>query len=66
MPHERNKQPKSNTQYLLRLKWNLWAPSSFERNKGYETAGWAWWSKHKILKGNPKAGNPLGPDEART
>ncbi len=50
----------------LRLKWNLWAPKSNERSKGYETAGWAWWSNKKVLRGNPLAGNPLGPDAART
>ncbi len=49
----------------LRLKWNLWAPKSFERTKGYETAGWAWWNNHKVIRGNPKAGNPMGPQEAR-
>ncbi len=57
---------KSTHNISLRLKWNLWAPSSFERDKGYETAGWAWWSKHKVLRGNPKAGNPMGPMAART
>ncbi len=49
----------------LRLKWNLWAPKSFERTGKYETAGWAWWNNKKILRGNAKAGNPEGPDAAR-
>ncbi len=49
-----------------RLKWNLWAPNSFERTGNAETAGWAWWSQKKVLRGNPKAGNLQGPDEARS
>ena len=56
----------------LRLKWNLWAPTSFLRTGGHETAGWAWW-KHggkvipgvSIIRGNPRAGNPAGPEAAR-
>jgi len=48
-----------------RLKWNLWAPKSFERTKGAETAGWAWWKNKKITRGNAKAGNPQGPEAAR-
>ncbi|WP_024789242.1 multiheme c-type cytochrome [Lebetimonas sp. JH292] len=57
----------------LRLKWNLWAPKSFLRTKGAETAGWAFWSHggkiipgKTILRGNPKAGNPQGPEAARS
>ncbi|HFQ80674.1 MAG TPA: hydrogenase [Desulfobacterales bacterium] len=49
-----------------RLKWNLWAPKSFERTKGDETAGWAWYKSRKLLRGNPKAGNSEGPKAART
>ncbi len=49
----------------LRLKWNLWAPKSFQRTGKAETAGWAWWNNKKVLRGNPKAGNPKGPDAAR-
>jgi hydroxylamine dehydrogenase len=49
-----------------RLKWNLWAPKSFERSGGAETAGWAWWHEKKVLRGNAKAGNPQGADAARS
>jgi len=56
----------------LRLKWNLWAPDSFLRDKGYETAGWTFWSNggkveagKTVIRGNAKAGNPNGPDAAR-
>jgi cytochrome c553 len=49
----------------LRLKWNLWAPKSATRTGGYETAGWAWYKNKKLLRGNPKAGNPQGPEAAR-
>jgi len=49
-----------------RLKWNLWAPKSFQRTKGDETAGWAWYKNRKLLRGNPKAGNSQGPKVART
>ncbi len=49
----------------LRLKWNLWAPKSFERTGKFEEAGWAWWKEGKILRGDPKAGNPDGPEVAR-
>ncbi len=48
-----------------RLKWNLWAPSSALRTGGNETAGWLYWSKGKITRGNPKAGNLKGPEAAR-
>lgn len=48
-----------------RLKWNLWAPKSKERTKGYETAGWTWWKEKKAIRGNPLAGNPEGVEEAR-
>jgi hypothetical protein len=54
-----------------RLKWNLWAPKSFERTKGAETAGWAWWkgagkvSLQTVTRGNAKAGNLQGPEAAR-
>ncbi len=48
-----------------RLKWNLWAPKSFVRTGKDEVAGWAWWKERKILRGNPKAGNLEGPEEAR-
>ncbi len=56
---------KSTHNVSLRLKWNLWAPKSFERTGKDETAGWAWWKDKKALRGNPKAGNPEGPDAAR-
>jgi hypothetical protein len=56
----------------LRLKWNLWAPHSFLRTGGHETAGWAFWKGggkvvwgKTIIRGNPKAGNPKGPQAAR-
>jgi len=56
----------------LRLKWNLWAPTSFLRTKGHETAGWAFWkgggkaiAGKTIIRGNAKAGNPQGPEAAR-
>ena len=49
-----------------RLKWNLWAPKSFLRTGGYETAGWTWWKSHKLTRGNAKAGNPQGPEAARS
>ena len=50
----------------VRLKWNLWAPKSFERNGKNETAGWAWWNNKKVIRGNPKAGNIQGADAARS
>ncbi len=56
---------KSTHNVSLRLKWNLWAPKSFERTGKYETAGFAWWNESKVLRGNPKAGNPEGADAAR-
>jgi hypothetical protein len=55
----------------LRLKWNLWAPASFLRTGGAETAGWAFWSgggkvnPNTVIRGNAKAGNPQGPEAAR-
>jgi hypothetical protein len=55
----------------LRLKWNLWAPGSFLRTGGYETAGWTYWkgggkaNPNTVTRGNPKAGNPQGPEAAR-
>jgi len=56
----------------LRLKWNLWAPGSFLRTGGHETAGWAFWSGggkiipgKTLIRGNAKAGNPNGPEAAR-
>jgi len=56
----------------LRLKWNLWAPKSFLRTGGHETAGWAFWkgggkiiNGKTITRGNAKAGNPNGPEAAR-
>ncbi len=49
-----------------RLKWNLWAPKSALRNSKDETAGFAWWNSSKVLRGNPKAGNPNGAEAART
>jgi cytochrome c553 len=56
----------------LRLKWNMWAPKSFLRTGGYETAGWAFWSGggkiepgKTVIRGNAKAGNPEGPEAAR-
>ncbi len=57
----------------IRLKWNLWAPSSFERTGGKETAGWAYWQGggkiipgKTVIRGNVKTGNPKGPNAART
>jgi len=56
----------------LRLKWNLWAPDSFLRTGGNETAGWAFWKGggkveggKTVIRGNAKAGNPNGPEAAR-
>ncbi len=56
----------------LRLKWNLWAPKSFLRTGGHETAGWAFWKGggkiiggKTVIRGNPKTGNPAGPEAAR-
>jgi cytochrome c553 len=56
----------------LRLKWNLWAPGSFLRTGGHETAGWAFWKGggkiewgKTVIRGNAKAGNPNGPEAAR-
>ncbi len=48
-----------------RLKWNLWAPKSFERTGKGEEAGWAWLTEKKVLRGDPKAGHPDGPEAAR-
>jgi len=64
---------KSTHNVSARLKWNLWAPKSFERTKGVETAGWAWykgagkveWGK-TVIRGNAKAGNIQGPEAARS
>jgi len=48
---------KSTHNVSQRLKWNLWAPRSFERTKGAETAGWSWWNGNKTpIRGNAKAG----------
>jgi hypothetical protein len=56
----------------LRLKWNLWAPKSFLRTGGHETAGWTYWKGggkiivgKTIIRGNVKTGNPNGPEAAR-
>jgi hypothetical protein len=56
----------------MRLKWNLMAPTSFKRTGGAETAGWAFWkgggkvvAGKTVLRGNPKAGHPNGPEAAR-
>lgn len=49
-----------------RLKWNLWAPHSFLRDGGYETAGFEFQKTGKISVGNKKAGNINGPEAART
>ncbi|WP_020677351.1 multiheme c-type cytochrome [Geopsychrobacter electrodiphilus] len=49
-----------------KLKWNLWAPKSFKRTEGDETAGWDWYKDKKLSRGNPKAGNPKGPEAARS
>jgi len=64
---------KSTHNVSLRLKWNLWAPTSFLRTKGHETAGWAFWkgagkvvNGKTLIRGNAKAGNPEGPEAART
>jgi len=54
-----------------RLKWNLWAPDSFLRTGGNETAGWAFWkgggkiNPNTVIRGNAKAGNLKGPEAAR-
>lgn len=56
---------KSTHNVSLRLKWNLTAPNSFLKDKGYETAGWTWWENKKVIRGNVKAGNPDGPETAR-
>jgi ribosomal protein S20 len=47
-----------------RLKWNVWAPISNKRDKGYETAVTDF-EAGKITKGNPLAGNPKGSEAAR-
>jgi len=49
----------------MRLKWNLWAPISKERTGGYETAAFEYMKTGKFTAGNPLAGNPKGPQEAR-
>lgn len=62
---------KSTHNVSARLKWNLWAPDSFLRTGGLETAGWAFWNgggkidAKTVIRGNPKAGNPNGPEAAR-
>ncbi|NOX24832.1 MAG: hydrogenase [Deltaproteobacteria bacterium] len=56
---------KSTHNISTRLEWNLWAPKSFKRTKGNETAGWAWYESRKLSRGNPKAGNLDGPAAAR-
>jgi len=56
---------KSTHNVSTRLKWNLWAPSSAQRTKGIETAGWAFWSKNLVTRGNAKAGNPKGAAAGR-
>lgn len=49
----------------MRLKWNLWAPISKERTGGYETAAFEYMKTGKFTAGNPLAGNPKGPQQAR-
>ena len=49
----------------MRLKWNLWAPVSEQRTGGYETAAITYMKTGKFTAGNPLAGNPAGPQEAR-
>ncbi len=49
-----------------RLDWNIWAPKSFKRSKGIETAGWDWYENKKLSRGNPSAGNVQGPQAARS
>jgi len=48
-----------------RLKWNVWAPISNLREKGYETAATDYMKDGKITAGNPLAGNPAGSAAAR-
>ena len=50
----------------VRLKWNLWAPVSKQRNGKTETAGWTWWKEKKAIRGNPVAGNADGAEAARS
>ncbi|MEO1942134.1 MAG: multiheme c-type cytochrome [Campylobacterales bacterium] len=63
---------KSTHNVSLRLKWNLWAPNSFLRTDGFETAGWTFWkgggeaNPETVIRGNAKAGNPEGPEAARS
>lgn len=47
-----------------RSKWNLWAPHSFLRTGGYETAGTEF-AMGKLTTGNNKAGHINGPEAAR-
>ena len=49
-----------------RLYWNIWAPKSFKRDKGVETAGWDWYKNRKLSRGNPGASNVQGPEAARS
>ncbi len=49
----------------LRLKWNLWAPKSNLRTKGYETAAKVFAETGKVSVGNALAGHPQGVDAAR-
>lgn len=48
-----------------RLKWNLWAPISNLRDKGYDTAVKAYEDGGKITKGNALAGHPDGWEAGR-
>ncbi|CUU74926.1 hydroxylamine oxidase [Campylobacter hyointestinalis] len=50
----------------LRLKWNLWAPHSKQRTGGFETAAFEYAKSGKMIAGNVLAGNPKGPEAART
>ncbi|MBS9778873.1 MAG: beta-ketoacyl-ACP synthase [Campylobacteraceae bacterium] len=48
-----------------RLKWNLWAPVSKLRDKGYETAVTEFEKTGKFTKGNPLAGHKDGSEAGR-
>ncbi len=48
-----------------RLKWNLWAPVSKLREKGYETAVSVFEKNGKFTKGNPLAGHKDGAEAGR-
>lgn len=56
---------KSTHNVSRRLKWNVWAPISKLRDKGYETAATEYKKTGKITKGNPLAGNPKGSKAGR-